>query len=153
MRLQVAIAQSISALQSCARHLLEEDPDRADYWLDELLAEVTGYDAALASILTIAERSGQKRLRALLLSSEHEVHAVVEAAIKLKDLGPLTNESKIHAAGHLRTHLKHLDRKSDYVINHLSEFFGNVDLVQLGEEFDGIRSRLTSRFHTMSDGG
>jgi|GEM_PF-7076579 len=154
MRLQMAIAQSISALQSCARHLLDEDTGRADYWLDELLAEVTGYDAAHASILKIAERNGQKRLEALLLSCGYEVHDVVEAAIKLKESGPLTNESmKILAARQLRTHLKRLELKADYIIQHLSEFFGNVALVQLGEEFDGTRSKLTSRFHTMSDGG
>lgn len=154
MRLQLAVQQSISAVQSCARHLLEEAPARADYWLDELLAEVTGYDAASAGIMKVAERNGRKRLKDLLLSSEYEVHAVVEAAIKLKESGSLTNESKKNqAAQQLRTHLKRLDLKAAYVIHHLSEFFGNADLAQLGDEFDGTRSMLTGRFHTMSDGG
>ena len=154
----MAITQGINALQECARHLLEGDSSQADYWLEELLAEVTGYNAAARSILIVANNSGQKRLASLLLSAEFEVHAVVEAAIKLAEQAPIPLESpprldKVRAAQHLRTHLKRLDVKFEYIIHHLSEFFGNIDLVRMGDEFSATRSMLTGRFHTMSDGG
>lgn len=151
MQLPIAVGQSYSDINWTASNILTQEPVMASFWLTELISEAVGYQRSMTMIGGQYSCRDADRLRCLLKSIDVELNTI----LNLASAASLLREEEVNIENRksLETHLTRLDIKGRYLISHLTEFFDDEQLEQLGNEFNGERATLALRMRYMSDEG
>ena len=151
MQLPIAVGQSYSDINWTANRLMDQESPMASFWLNELVSETAGYQRSIQMAASKNHCKDHNRFNCLLRSIDGELNTILNLASAIaKDKPRLRNDQRQKT---LEIHLTRLEIKGKYFVSHLTDFFDQCELEQLGDEFGGVRSTLTSRMRNMSDEG